>query len=156
MITQGVTNEIGDVLNVRFLVVVRQDHGIAVLAKPVDRRNKGGVSAHQDRFGAGWPQLRAFALTHLRLAIAGDLHGAWGDADEQLLQQLKPDAVLFVGDLADGDLRRRAGSRGFFPVAVILGNHDRGRDRSGGILSNNALCSAICIAPGARSNGPSP
>ena len=55
---QGVTNEIGDVLNLRLLVVVRQDHGIAVLAKPVDRRNKGGVSAHQDRFRAGWPQPR--------------------------------------------------------------------------------------------------
>ena len=63
------------------------------------------------------------------------LHGAWGDADEQLLQRLNPDAVLFVGDLADGDLRlTRRITRLPFPVAVILGNHDRGRDRSGGIL----------------------
>ena len=51
------------------------------------------------------------------------------------MQHLKPDAVLFVGDLADGDLRlTRRISRLPFPVAVILGNHDRGRDRSGGIL----------------------
>ena len=43
--------------------------------------------------------------------------------------------MLFVGDLADGDLRlTRRISRLPFPVAVILGNHDRGRDRSGGIL----------------------
>ena len=51
------------------------------------------------------------------------------------MQHLKPDAVLFVGDLADGDLRlTRRITRLPFPVAVILGNHDRGRDRSGGIL----------------------
>ena len=40
-----------------------------------------------------------------------------------------------MGDLSDGDLRltRRIASLPF-PLAVILGNHDRGRDRTGGIL----------------------
>jgi len=74
-------------------------------------------------------------LKHLRLAIAGDLHGAWGDADEALLETLQPDAVLFVGDLSDGDLRlTRRITRLSLPKAVILGNHDRGRDQSGAIL----------------------
>ena len=41
----------------------------------------------------------------LRLAIAGDLHGQWDQADATLLQILKPDALLVVGDLADGDVR---------------------------------------------------
>lgn len=40
-----------------------------------------------------------------------------------------------MGDLSDGDLRlTRRITRLPFPVAVILGNHDRGRDRTGGIL----------------------
>ena len=40
-----------------------------------------------------------------------------------------------MGDLSDGDLRltRRIASLPY-PLAVILGNHDRGRDRSGEIL----------------------
>ena len=73
--------------------------------------------------------------TQLRLAIAGDLHGEWSEADAQLLEQLAPDAVLFVGDLSDGDLRlTKAITRLRQPTAVILGNHDRGRDRSGNIF----------------------
>ncbi len=68
----------------------------------------------------------------MRLAIAGDLHGDWTCHDEQLLEQLRPDALLFVGDLSDGDLRLvKAITRLKLPCAVILGNHDRGRDRSG-------------------------
>ena len=74
-------------------------------------------------------------MTELRLAIAGDLHGAWGSADEALLEQLQPDAVLFVGDLSDGDLRlTRRIAQLSFPIAVILGNHDRGKDKSGNVL----------------------
>ena len=51
------------------------------------------------------------------------------------MEQLQPDAVLFVGDLSDGDLRltRRLCALPY-PKAFILGNHDRGRDRSGGVL----------------------
>ncbi len=63
------------------------------------------------------------------------MHGSWSGADEGLLSALAPDAVLFVGDLSDGDLRltKRIASLPH-PVAVILGNHDRGRDQSGGVL----------------------
>ena len=76
----------------------------------------------------------------MRLAIAGDLHGDWTFDDEQLLDHLKPDAVLFVGDLSDGDLRLvKAITRLNRPCAVILGNHDRGRDRSGEKLRQQLL-----------------
>ena len=76
----------------------------------------------------------------MRLAIAGDLHGDWTLDDEQLLDHLKPDAVLFVGDLSDGDLRLvKAITRLNRPCAVILGNHDRGRDRSGEKLRQQLL-----------------
>lgn len=68
----------------------------------------------------------------LRLAIAGDLHGQWNDLDARLLDQLQPDAVLFVGDLSDGDLRLvKAIAALPIPTAVILGNHDRGKDATG-------------------------
>ncbi len=48
---------------------------------------------------------------------------------------MKPDLTLFVGDLSDGDLRltRRIAALPH-TKAVILGNHDRGGDRSGGVL----------------------
>ena len=52
-----------------------------------------------------------------------------------MLTQLAPDAVLFVGDLSDGDLRlTKAITQLPHPVAVILGNHDRGKDSSGGVF----------------------
>lgn len=68
----------------------------------------------------------------LRVAIAGDLHGQWDDHDEAVLRRLQPDALLLVGDLADGDgrLGRRLASLPL-PAACILGNHDAGRDASG-------------------------
>ena len=51
------------------------------------------------------------------------------------MQRLHPDAVLFVGDLSDGDLRLTRRIRSLpYPMAVILGNHDRGLDHSGGVL----------------------
>ena len=71
----------------------------------------------------------------LRLAIAGDLHGQWDQADATLLQILKPDALLVVGDLADGDVRLPRLLRELeLPVACVLGNHDAARDASGRTL----------------------
>jgi len=71
-------------------------------------------------------------LPSLRLAIAGDLHGQWGPRDRHLLERLQPDAVLFVGDLSDGDLRLvKAIAALPLPTAVILGNHDHGKDATG-------------------------
>lgn len=50
---------------------------------------------------------------------------------------MNPDGVLFVGDLAEGDLRiAKAIKEISIPTAVILGNHDRGRDQTGECLRN--------------------
>ena len=61
------------------------------------------------------------------------------------MNRLQPDAVLFVGDLSDGDLRltRRIAALPF-PLAVILGNHDRGGDRSGGLLRQQLALLGDC------------
>ncbi|WP_413327074.1 TIGR04168 family protein [Synechococcus sp. MIT S9503] len=67
--------------------------------------------------------------------MAGDLHGDWGERDAELIERLQPDALLFVGDLSDGDLRMvKSITQLTLPVAVLLGNHDRGRDKSGVLL----------------------
>ncbi len=76
-----------------------------------------------------------FKLTFFRLAIAGDLHGSWVSEDQELLRRLEPDGVLFVGDLGEGDLKTvKAINNLPYPTAVILGNHDRGYDRTGDLL----------------------
>ena len=72
----------------------------------------------------------------LRLAIAGDLHGQWDQADAQLLDILQPDALLVVGDLADGDVMLPRLLRQLkLPVACVLGNHDAAKDASGRTLA---------------------
>ena len=131
---KGVPDEVGDVLDFRLLVIVRQDHGVAFLAELVDRREECGVRAHWGLLGQDGSSLEV-VLTTLRLAIAGDLHGDWGDRDAELIERLQPDALLFVGDLSDGDLRMvKSITQLTLPVAVLLGNHDRGRDKSGVLL----------------------
>ena len=71
----------------------------------------------------------------LQIAIAGDLHGQWDGLDEELLDLLRPDALMVVGDLSDGDqlIAARLG-RLKLPMACVLGNHDAGRDASGRTL----------------------
>ncbi len=129
-----IADEVGNVLNFRLLVIVRQDHGVAFLAELIDRRDECGVRAHRGPLGQDGTSLEV-ALTSLRVAIAGDLHGDWGDRDAELIERLQPDALLFVGDLSDGDLRLvKSITQLSLPVAVLLGNHDRGRDRSGALL----------------------
>ena len=72
----------------------------------------------------------------LRLAIAGDLHGQWDQADATLLQIIRPDALLVVGDLADGDVKMPRLLRELeLPVACVLGNHDAAKDASGRTLA---------------------
>ena len=72
----------------------------------------------------------------LRLAIAGDLHGQWDQGDASLLTILAPDALLVVGDLADGDVRLPRLLRELeLPVACVLGNHDAAKDASGRTLA---------------------
>ncbi|GLI59666.1 hypothetical protein VaNZ11_001605 [Volvox africanus] len=72
----------------------------------------------------------------LRLAIVGDVHGAWvADRDEAALRLLAPDLTLLLGDFGNEDvaLVRQVAELGL-PKAVILGNHDAWfslTDRSG-------------------------
>ena len=74
-------------------------------------------------------------LAEHSIAIAGDLHGQWDSTDEALLKQLRPDALLVVGDLSDGNGRIPARLAALdLPLACILGNHDTGRDASGRTL----------------------
>ena len=76
-----------------------------------------------------------FGITLLRIAIAGDLHGCWSNEDHELLKKLNPDGILFVGDLAEGNPGIvKAINNIEIPTAVILGNHDRGRDQTGECL----------------------
>ncbi len=49
--------------------------------------------------------------------------------------KIKPDGVLFVGDLANGDISFVKAIKTIpIPKAVILGNHDHGNDRTGSLL----------------------
>ena len=61
----------------------------------------------------------------LRIAIAGDLHGAWDHSDHALLELLKPDALLVVGSslmvYSGFRLVRAAVAAGKPVVAVNLG-----------------------------------
>ena len=88
----------------------------------------------------------------LRLAIAGDLHGQWDQADATLMQILQPDALLVVGDLADGDVRLPRLLRELeLPVACVLGNHDAARDASGRTLARMEQALGDCTAAGPSS-----
>ncbi len=82
---------------------------------------------------AGWGQPRqAVGLAELQIAIAGDLHDQWDESDQILLDRIRPDVLLLVGDLSDGRTRIPSLlSRLELPMACILGNHDSGRDPTG-------------------------
>ena len=52
--------------------------------------------------------------------------------DVSILLKIKPDFVLFVGDISDGDIKiLKKINKLKIPSYVILGNHDRGNDKSG-------------------------
>ena len=52
-----------------------------------------------------------------------------------MLLDLDPDAVLFVGDIGEGDFKLIKAIKNIpLPKAIILGNHDRGHDPSGEVL----------------------
>ncbi|MBD2426524.1 TIGR04168 family protein [Phormidium sp. FACHB-1136] len=61
----------------------------------------------------------------LTLAIVGDVHDQWSDADAVALHRLAVDLVLFVGDFGNEvvDVVRQVAALDL-PKAVILGNHD--------------------------------
>lgn len=65
------------------------------------------------------------APSSLVVALVGDVHDQWSEADAQALHQLAVDLVLFVGDFGNeavGLVRQIAAVD--LPKAVILGNHD--------------------------------
>ena len=45
---------------------------------------------------------KRWLLAELNIAIAGDLHDQWDHSDHELLDRIRPDALLLVGDLSDG------------------------------------------------------
>ena len=57
------------------------------------------------------------------------------DSDIRILSIIKPDLVLFVGDISDGNIKLVKKINIIkIPTFVILGNHDRGKDHSGETL----------------------
>ena len=73
-----------------------------------------------------------FRADFFNLAIVGDVHGLWTDLDYLIIEKINPDAILFVGDFANGDLRVSKKIKNInIPYLCILGNHDHGHDKSG-------------------------
>ncbi|MBP0002674.1 MAG: TIGR04168 family protein [Cyanobacteria bacterium SBC] len=64
-------------------------------------------------------------LPPIRIAVIGDVHDRWDDADAAALQHLDVRLALFVGDFGNEsvDVVRRIAELDL-PKAVILGNHD--------------------------------
>lgn len=63
--------------------------------------------------------------TCLKIAVIGDVHGAWDAEDELALRHLGVDLVLFVGDFGNEAVEVvRAIAALSLPKAVVLGNHD--------------------------------
>ncbi len=61
----------------------------------------------------------------ITIAVVGDVHDLWDEQDEQALEHLGVDLVLFVGDFGNEAVevvRKIAAVK--LPKAVILGNHD--------------------------------
>ncbi|MEB3333075.1 MAG: TIGR04168 family protein [Synechococcaceae cyanobacterium] len=74
-------------------------------------------------------------MGRLQIAIAGDLHDQWDHQDQDLIERLRPDALLLVGDFSEGHGRIASLlHRLSVPLACVLGNHDAGRDPSGSRL----------------------
>lgn len=61
----------------------------------------------------------------IKIAVVGDIHDQWEEADNLALQQLGIDLVLFVGDFGNESVEivRRIASLNL-PKAAIMGNHD--------------------------------
>lgn len=60
-----------------------------------------------------------------RIAVVGDVHDLWDEADEQALKHLGVDLVLLVGDFGNEAVEVvQSVAQLSLPKAVILGNHD--------------------------------
>jgi len=60
----------------------------------------------------------------LRLAIVGDVHDAWSEADAAALAHLSVDFTLFVGDFGNENVPVVAAIAALPDKAALLGNHD--------------------------------
>tara|TARA_Y100000589_G_scaffold308162_1_gene324452 strand:- start:418 stop:1224 length:807 start_codon:yes stop_codon:yes gene_type:complete len=59
----------------------------------------------------------------------------WSESDVFILSKIKPDIVLFVGDISEGNIKTLKKINTLkIPAYVVLGNHDRGHDKSGETL----------------------
>lgn len=68
----------------------------------------------------------------ITIAVVGDVHDQWETADNDALEGLKVDLVLFVGDFGNESVPVvRKISRLSVPKAVIMGNHDAWYTASG-------------------------
>lgn len=61
----------------------------------------------------------------IKIAVVGDVHDQWCEKDEEALQYLGVDLVLFVGDFGNESIEIVSKISSLsLPKAVILGNHD--------------------------------
>ena len=61
----------------------------------------------------------------ITIAVVGDVHNQWEDRDEQALQHLGVDLVLFVGDFGNEAVEVVGNiAKVNIPKAAIMGNHD--------------------------------
>jgi uncharacterized protein (TIGR04168 family) len=71
------------------------------------------------------PSLDGKQTPLIKIAVIGDVHDQWEEADGLALQQLGIDLALFVGDFGNESVEVvRAIAALEMPKAVILGNHD--------------------------------
>lgn len=104
----------------------------------------------------------------LRVAVVGDVHGAWSDADAAAMRCLEADCLAFVGDFGNeavpvvdriSKIAKQIGRRGGGKVpgvAVVCGNHDawnsmteRGRERGRERALAAAAAAAAAVGGGA-------
>jgi uncharacterized protein (TIGR04168 family) len=74
------------------------------------------------------------------LIVVGDVHGLWDESDVRALEILRPDALVFVGDIGNQDvelIERVSALKESYNLVAVLGNHDawytlteRGRKRA--------------------------
>ena len=68
----------------------------------------------------------------ITIAVVGDVHEQWEEADNSALEGLGVDLVLFVGDFGNESVPIvRKISQLSVPKAVIMGNHDAWYTASG-------------------------
>ena len=59
------------------------------------------------------------------IAVVGDVHDLWDEADAEALRHLEVDLVLFVGDFGNESIKVVSKIAAVeLPKAVIMGNHD--------------------------------